>query len=289
MSGAEGRASGLAWTAGSLVGIAAWLGATVLAAATNPDPSDPAPILRTFAVGGGIFIGIVLVAAGLDARRRAARVSTSLYARLVVGDLPPGAVRAAIRGARSGLSAYLVLTGLTTGLMLAAVGLGQDGPTALLLYVALGLVVVWLGVMVRSLAHAYRAADGVLAPLGLALTALPSWAPALLGSPRTLHGPLGIGGERHGRAVSILQRPAMAVTVVEGRFARSTMSSAAAMSALTGEPPRFFRRVEAEVGPRQVTVRRTGNGAGRHMFHDLLLAEALATRGEARGAGGPPG
>lgn len=289
MSGAEGRASRAAWTAGSLVGVAAWLGATVLVAATNDDPSDPAPILRTFALGGGAFIGVVLVAAGLDARRRTTRVSASLYRRLAVDDLPPGAVRATRRSARSPLAAYLVLTGLTTGLMLAAVGLGEDGPTALLLYAALALVVAWLAVMVRSLAHAYRAADDVLAPLGLALTALPSWAPALLGSPRTLHGHLGIGGQRHGRPVSILQRPALAVTVVEGRFARSTMSSAAAMSALTGEPPRLFRRVEAEVGSRQVTVRRTGNGAGRHMFHDLLLAEALATRGEGRAGDRPQG
>jgi hypothetical protein len=105
--------------------------------------------------------------------------------------------------------------------------------------------------------------------------------PALLGSPRALHGDLAIGGERHGRAVTIAQRPEAAVTVVRGRFACATTTSPASMAALTGQPSRFFRRVEAEVGPDRVTVRRTGNGAGRFVYHDLLLAEHLAARAEA--------
>ena len=281
MSGTGGRSASLAWTALSLLGLAAWFGATVVAAVTNDDPSDPAPILRTFAVGGAVFVGVVLAAAGLGVRRRATRVNGSLYRQLALGEVPPGTLRDAVRGTQGTQATYLVLTGLTSALMFTAVGLGENGPTALLLYAGVALVVVWLGVMVRSLGRAYRAAADVLAPLGLAVTAVPSWMPALLGSPRALHGDLAIGGERHGRAVTIAQRPEAAVTVVRGRFARATTTSPASMAALTGQPSRFFRRVEAEVGPDRVTVRRTGNGAGRFVYHDLLLAEHLAARAEA--------
>lgn len=281
MSGAEGRSASLAWTALSLLGLGAWFGATVAAAVTNDDPSDPAPILRTFAVGGAVFVGTVLAAAGIGVRRRATRVSSALYRQLALGDVPPGTLRAATRGTQGTTASYLVLAGLTSGLMFAAIGLGEGGPTALLLYTGVALVVVWLGVMVRSLGRAWRAADDVLAPLGLAVTAVPSWMPGLLGSPRALHGDLAIGGERRGRAVTVAQRPGTAVTVVGGRFAHATMTSAASMAALTGQPGRFFRRVAAEAGPDGVTVRRSGNGAGRFVYHDLLLAERLAARAEA--------
>jgi hypothetical protein len=60
------------------------------------------------------------------------------------------------------------------------------------------------------------------------------------------------------------------------------MSSATAMAALTGEPPSAFRRVEVRVTSDSVTVRRTGNGAGRHIYRDLLLAEHLADAAAAR-------
>ena len=69
--------------------------------------------------------------------------------------------------------------------------------------------------------------------------------------------------------------------MIHGRFARATMTSAASMAALTGQPSRFLRRVAAEVGPDGVTVRRSGNGAARFVYHDLLLAERLAARAEA--------
>lgn len=40
--------SRIGWTVFSLVGIGAWIAATVYAAATNGDPSDASAILRTW-------------------------------------------------------------------------------------------------------------------------------------------------------------------------------------------------------------------------------------------------
>jgi len=49
-----------------VVGITAWVGATVFVAATNDDPGDATPILRTFAVGGAVFLALLFAA---DAHR----------------------------------------------------------------------------------------------------------------------------------------------------------------------------------------------------------------------------
>src|SRR5690606_42068409 len=61
------RMSKTGWALASFAGIAAWFAATVYAAASNPDPSDATPVLRTFAGGGAVFCAAVLIGAGREA------------------------------------------------------------------------------------------------------------------------------------------------------------------------------------------------------------------------------
>ena len=109
-----------------------------------------------------MFVGAVLAAAGLGVRRRTTRVSGALDRQLALGDVPPATLRDAVRGTQGTQATYLVLTGLTSALPFTAVGLGEDGPTALLLYAGVAVVVVWMGVMEPSLGRAYRAAVTVI-------------------------------------------------------------------------------------------------------------------------------
>jgi hypothetical protein len=271
-----GRSSGALWMVLSVGGLVAWVGATIVVAATGDNPSDATPVLRAHAVGGALYFGSLLTAAGVQVHRRSTRAGRRLYERLALAPVPPATLRAATRGTRGAQAVYLGFTAATTGLVLTAIGLGPDGPTRALYYGAAALVVVWTGVMVAVMARAYRSSDDVLGPLGLAVTTLPSWLPPPLSAGGSLVGELGFAGERHDREVSIAHRPELAVTSIRGRFVPRTMSSATAMAALTGEPPSAFRRVEVRVTSDSVTVRRTGNGAGRHIYRDLLLAEHLA-------------
>jgi hypothetical protein len=219
MAGDGGGSSGALWMVLSVGGLIAWVGATIVVAATGDDPSDATPVLRAHAVGGALYFGALLAAAGVQVHRRGTHAGRRLYQRLALAPVPPATLRAATRGTRS---------------------------------------------------------DHVLAPLGLAVTTLPSWRPPPFSAGGSLVGELGFAGERHGREVSIAHRPKLAVTSIRGRFVPRTMSSATTMAALTGEPPSAFRRVEVRVASDSVTVRRTGNGAGRHIYRDLLLAEHLA-------------
>jgi hypothetical protein len=259
----------------SLLGCGAWIGVTVYVAATNEDPSDARPILRTFAVAGAVFLGTVLVAAAVQMRRRATAVG-SLYDRLALHEMPRRTVRAAARRARGWGHVHLLFAAATSGLMLTAVGLGEEGPTAALLYTGVALVLVWAVAAIAGLRRAFAAGDELLAPLGLSIAAVPTWVAKPYGGGIAVVGELGIVGERHGREVSIVQRTDRALTTVRGRFAARTVSSPATMAALTGEPAKSFRKVEAVAGPDGVAVRRRGNGAGRFVYHDLLLAESLA-------------
>lgn len=258
------------WTLCSLLGLAAWVGATVAVAATGDDPSDATPILRTFALCGGAFITLMLLAAGWEIRRSRYAVSTRLYRALAVREVPPAAVRAAARATRGMAQTYLVFAGATSALVFAAIGLGETGPYRLLLFTGFGLVLLWLGYAVLAQRRAYRAAGTLLAPLGLAVTEVP------VASAGRLHGELRIAGRRHGRPVTIRQRPELAVTELPGGRETRSFTSPSAIAAMTGEPARHWRGVTAHADAGAVTVRRDGNGAGRWLLYDLLLGERLA-------------
>jgi hypothetical protein len=268
------RATG--WTIFTLLGVAGWLGVTVYVAATNDNPSDATPILRTFAVAGGAFFGVVLVAAAVQLRGSTSRVSEQLYRRLAVFAVSPQTVRAARRqGLRTGHT-YLAFAGLTTGLLMTVIGLGEQGPYEILFAVLFLLVLGWFGYGVVALRRAYRSAGDLLAPLGLSMVEAPMM---VVGDGNRLVGRVAYRGVRHGREVSIDQTTRTVVTTVAGRCPRRSVTSAATMAAMTGQPVRAWRGVTARAGDDGVTVRRAGNGAGRWFLYDLLLAEHLLDEG----------
>ena len=117
---------GRGWTAFSLIGIALWIGGTVLAGVLSDDPTDPGPTLTAFAVGGTLFFAVMFGAAlreqlrwqGTDPKRR-------FYRRVAIGYSLAGAV--------------------VTGLGFAAIwqqALGGGDPRVFI-YPLVGIVVVW--------------------------------------------------------------------------------------------------------------------------------------------------
>lgn len=259
------------WTLFTVLGIVAWLGATVGAAVTNDDPSDPAPILRTFAVGGAGFIGLALAAGWWEVRRSRTVASERLYRRLAVAPVPGPAFRAAARGTRGIQYGYLLFAGLTTAVLLVAIGLGEAGPYRELFLALLALVPLWLGFSLLARRRAFGSAATLLAPLGLVLTETP--VPTGSGG---LAGELRFAGQRRGRTVSVRHSGQLAVTELRGGFHPRSVTSPGTLASMTGEPVRCWQDVAAQTGPEAVVVRRTGNGAGRWFLYDLLLAERLA-------------
>ena len=262
------------WGIWSACGLAGWIGVTVLVAVVNDDASDPEPVLRTFAIAGAVFFGVTFGAAGLQMRRRKLRVTTGLYRRLATREVTDDDLRAATKGLAGVGSTYLFFGAVTTGLMLLAIGLHDEDLFPILLWTVVGLVVLWVGYSVIALRRAFSASDAFVEPLGLRLTETPTYVSG--GGGGRLVGAQEYSGERHGRPVVIRQHPSSAETVVEGTFAPTEVRSPQRMAELTGEPWTSFRRVTASRGPDGVTVRRQGNGAGRWLLADLLLAETLA-------------
>lgn len=276
MDAVEARRASLWWTVGSLAGIAGWIGATVYVAATNEDQGDYQPVLRAFAVSGAVFFAAVFGTAAVQMRRRQTQVTDALYERLAGPDVAADAIRSARRATGGVGPTYLLFAAVTTALVLLAIGLGEDGPTAQLYYAAGAIVLVWLVYMACALRRVYAASDVMLKPLGLRIVEVPGWANLLVSEAGGLTGQLGIAGERNGRPVSIIQRTRWCAVAIEGTFEPRTLTSPTAMAALTGEPPIRYRRVHAEAGTDGVSTVRRGNGAGRYVLHDLLLAECLA-------------
>jgi hypothetical protein len=279
--------TGTRWAIFTLVGIAAWIGATVYVAATNPDPSDAEPILRTFAFGGAAFFGVVLLAAAWEVRRSQFGTNLRLYQRLALQPVSRKVVRRLTRRTTRTTYVYLVFTGATTGLLLAAIAGGEAGPYRLLLGLGFVLVLIWAAYSVVALGKAYGGASELLAPLGLKITAVPNWHFRSTGG-GDLVGALTMAGVRHGRQVNVGQTAGSAVTSIEGAYGQRSVRAVAQLAALTGEAAKHWRNVEASAGAAGVTVRRRGNGAGRWFLHDLLLAECLADE-RAPGGTTPPG
>jgi hypothetical protein len=268
--------SRVGWAIYSVLGIAAWMGATVYVAANNADPSDAGPILRTFAFGGALFSGLAFVGGGLEVRGKQGRANVELYRRMAIRELPERAIRAAYRRTTSLTYTYLIFGGLATGLFFAGIGVAPDGPYAVLTIAAAVVIVIWIGFVPVVLRRTFGNAGDVLAPLGLTVTGLPGWRSRGYGGGGDLTGALTISGERSGRQVSIAQTGRLAVTTVRGQFRRRSIGGRNTMASMTGEPARCWRNVTARAGDDGVEVRRTGNGAGRWYLYDLLLAERLA-------------
>jgi hypothetical protein len=275
VAGESGRRLG--WALFAALGIGAWMGATVFVSVTNDNPSDSGPVGRTFAIGGAIFFAALVAGTLLDRRRYTKPVDESLYRKLALSRAPAGATRDAMRHTIRVSNVYLLFGGLMTALVLGAIGLGEDGPQAVLMYGALGVAGV-LGVyMLFAMGTAFRQGGEWLKPLGLAVTEIPSYAPRPSGGGMMI-GRLAYRGRRHGRKVEIAQTSNSALTRIEGSFCAQTIDDPDRIAALAGEPGPW-RRVRVEAGPGGVTVERRGNGAGRYLLQDLWLAERVAGRG----------
>jgi hypothetical protein len=256
----------------SVVGLSAWIGATVWAAATVDDPSDAAGrVLGTFAIGGAAFFALTFAGAAVGIRRQRGTFDDDLYRRLIVVETPERVVRAAVAGHRRLGYVYVGFGAVTTGLALAAIGLGTCRWSSPLLYGALALVIVW------SVVASMSGSSGsvVVSPLGLRVTSTPGIARLPSGRGRFV-GSMTMVGERHGRSVAIEQRPTSATTTIRGARPVGVVTLAAELAARTGLDADRWHRVRAESGPDGVVVRRRGNGAGRWLLEDLLLAESLA-------------
>lgn len=246
--------SGRGWAIWSLCGIGAWVGVTIVAAVLNDDPADAGPVTTTFAVAGAVFFTITFGAASLQMRNRRTRVATDLYRRLALTEVDEVETHGLV-----GIGwTYLFFGAATTGLMLLAIGLNDEDVFPILLWTVVALVGVWLIVMVVGLRRAFTATDAFAAPLGLRLVGTD------------------LVGERHGRAVEIRQGFDGSTTTVAGSFPPQSVANPQQLGGLTGQPWTSFRRVRADCGPEGVVVERRGNGAGRWVLVDLLLAETLA-------------
>ena len=157
------------WMIGTLVGLAAWIGALVAAAMLNGNPSDPIPIVLTFVIGAAAFFGCVFGIALWQTRRRPAPGLEELLASLTLeGQVPPTS-GVAIVGGRRTVRAYLVLGIVVTVLGLAAVLIGVlESP---LTGFAVGLLIVtligWAAAVPLVLRERRATASALLGPLGL--------------------------------------------------------------------------------------------------------------------------
>ena len=159
------------WTIGTLVGLAAWIGAMVAAAMLNPSPSDPMPVVLTFIIGAGLFFGAVFGIALWQTRRRPSPGLDELLASLTLeGQVPPTASAAFVGGRRT-VRLYLVLGIVVTALGLAAILLGVLGSEyARLVLAALAVTLFGWAVAVPMVLRERRAAaSALLEPLGLAM------------------------------------------------------------------------------------------------------------------------
>lgn len=264
------------WLVGCLLGIALWVGVTVIVGSRYGGPSNPRPGSIAFAVGGAVFFGVVFAVAAVGMRRSQYTSRSELYDRLAVAPVDPSTIRRATRGMYRIGYTYLAFGALVTGLGLAAIGFGDDDGGSWMFTVMIVLIVLWFGYMLFALRRVYTSTDVLFAPLGLHLEEVPSYVVHWFGG-TSLSGAMTYGGTRHGRHVSITQEPKQAVTVVQGHVsARKPPKTPAQMATLTGEPAGRWRGVTVEVSADQVAVIRRGNGAGRWFLNDLLLAEAVA-------------
>lgn len=255
------RAGSRRWKVLCLAGIALWVGATVLAAVLSDDPSDPRPVLLTFAAGGAIFFGLIFAIAFLQTRAEPDPELDALLAELAV-EPELGRHRASQIGAvRRVARAYILLGALVTGLGLVAIaqdalGLGSSPATLIAIVV---IVVLWALAVPFVLRLATRASGSVLSPLGL-----------------EQRGSV-IAGERHGRAVSIEVSAAGSVTRLRDAGPAPALRGEEILAQAGRGDAEAWRDVEVGSDGEAIVVRRSGH-RGNGWLWDLWLAEHLAAR-----------
>ena len=163
------REGARAWKWFCLIGIALWVGLTVLAAVLNDDPSDGRPVLLTFAGGGATFFGLVFGISLWSTRSQADPHLDELLAELAV-EPELGRHRASQIGAmRQVARIYLLLGAVVTALGFVAIvqeALEVGSPRTTLTAMVV-IVVLWALAVPFVLRQANRASGSVLSPLGL--------------------------------------------------------------------------------------------------------------------------
>jgi hypothetical protein len=254
------RSASRRWAAFCLVGIALWVGITVLVAALNDDPGDGRAVVLAFAGGGAVFFGAVFGIAWWQLRTPPDPELDALLAELA---LEPGAIAGnarAMSGMRRIARMYVGLGALVTALGMAAIvqeGFGV-GSVSTTLTVLVAVVVAWAAAVPLVLRRAREATASVLGPLGL-----------------TQHGPT-LTGERHGRAVSVALGPHGSITRVASDTEPPPLTGAAEILARAGRgDTRTWEGVEVAYDDSAIAVRRDARG-GAVWIWDLWLAEELA-------------
>lgn len=243
-----------------LTGIATWIGATVAAAVINDDPSDPAPVLLTFASGGALFFGAIFGFGLWQTRPRSDPELDLLLAELAVEPGGQGGSARAIGGMRRLARAYLVLGALVTALGLVAVvqaALEVGSPVATV-WALVGVTVVWALAVPLALRYANNASAATLGPLGLAQRGTV------------------LAGERHGRRVRVEITPQGSTTSVDSdRRLEPLRDSELAVAAERGDPE-VWAAAEASGNGERITIRRDGHEGAASWLWDLWAAEKLA-------------
>ena len=178
---------GRGWTALSLLGIALWIGVTVLVTVVNDDPSDGTPTLVAFAAGGAVFFGAIFGYGLWRTRPRSDPELDLLMDELAIEPRTSGGTAVEIDAMRRVARVYLALGAVITALGFFAVleqglGFGSVGAT---IAVIIAITVAWALAIPFVLGRARDASVAMLAPLGL-----------------EQHG-AEITGERHGRRVTV--------------------------------------------------------------------------------------
>ncbi len=117
---------GRGWTAFSVIGIALWVAAMVLAGVLSDDPTDPKPTLIAFVAGGSLFFGLMFAAAlWQQLRWRAEDPESRFGKRVAIG--------------------YSITGAVVTGLGLAAIARAGfvGGSVAVFIVPLVAIVVVW--------------------------------------------------------------------------------------------------------------------------------------------------
>ncbi len=243
-----------------LTGIAAWIGATVLAAVLNDDPSDPAPVLLTFAGGGALFFGAIFGFGLWQTRPRSDPELDLLLAELAIEPGGQGGSARAIGGMRRLARAYLVLGALVTALGLVAVvqaALDVGSPVATV-YALVAVTVVWALAVPLALRYANNASAATLGPLGL-----------------VQRGTV-LAGERHGRRVRVEITPHGSTTEVGSARALDRLGGRDLATLAERGDAGVWSGVDADGDGERIRVRRRGH-QGASWLWDLWLAERLAS------------
>ena len=125
---------GRGWTALSLLGIALWIGVTVLVTVVNDDPSDGTPTLVAFAGGGAVFFGAIFGYGLWRTRPRSDPELDLLMDELAIEPRTSGGTAVEIDAMRRVARVYLALGAAITALGLLAIleqglGFGSVGAT----------------------------------------------------------------------------------------------------------------------------------------------------------------